>query len=233
MKVTPTQNLLLEVLAARYRLGEHLWTFEARHAHQLEKLADLELVDVLSGVSEGTVRAMLTEKGREEVLSDSYTPPQRHEKEEFAVESRSHAGGPWDRIDTGQHGSSRHGRPYTRAEAEAEVRTAMKNLGWDTVRLVHRVVSDWVTIAPVTTPLAPDFFEGPLGTRTESSHAKPERPVPRLLTVGMLVDRIGHYKTNGRIVVVSDVRRPPILVRWPGLEDEWIEADMLAPHEEL
>lgn len=216
MKVTPTQNLLLEVLAARYRLGENLWTFESRHAHQLEKLADLELVDVLSGVTEGTIRAMLTEKGREEVLSDNYTPPQQQGKEEFAVQSRSRAGGPWDQLDTGLN--SKHSRPYTREEAEEEVRTG-EYLMAGYSRLVHRVVPDW---EPVSPPIL-------------SPRSTPERRFAKtsygdLLTVGMTVDRIDHFKTNGRIVVISTVRRPTVLVRWPGLEDEWIEADMLTPH---
>lgn len=72
---SPTQDLALEVLAARVRLGEEIWTFEARHKRTLEQLANKGLVNVLHGIVQGTVRASLTEAGRAEVLSADYVPP--------------------------------------------------------------------------------------------------------------------------------------------------------------
>lgn len=65
----------MEVLAARYRLGEHLWTFPSRHKKALRSLASKGLVETLSGVTENTVQAILTERGKSSWLSDTYVPP--------------------------------------------------------------------------------------------------------------------------------------------------------------
>lgn len=73
--VTPTQDLILEVLAARHRLGERLWTFDARHKKAIEALADLGLVTHMHGMVEKTVRASLTDEGIKRQVSDNYMPP--------------------------------------------------------------------------------------------------------------------------------------------------------------
>lgn len=73
--MTPTQELLMEVLAARYRCGETLWTFDARHRKQLEKLESIGMVSVMDGMVENTCRASLTEKGKAEWISDRYVSP--------------------------------------------------------------------------------------------------------------------------------------------------------------
>jgi hypothetical protein len=75
MKLTPTQDLLLGVLAARYRCGELLWTFESRHKKTIRELAQLGLVMEASGVTENTVRAALTDAGRAIYLIDTYEIP--------------------------------------------------------------------------------------------------------------------------------------------------------------
>jgi DNA-binding MarR family transcriptional regulator len=75
MKLTPTEDLCLELLAARYRTGEDLWTFDSRHKRALESLQDKGLVNVVHGIVPKTVRASLTEDGKKEGLSDSYVPP--------------------------------------------------------------------------------------------------------------------------------------------------------------
>lgn len=75
-KLTPTQDLLLEVLVARYRLGEHYWTFDSRHKKMLEALASLGLVTVMHGIVEHTVRASLTVAGIKTFASNSeYVSP--------------------------------------------------------------------------------------------------------------------------------------------------------------
>jgi hypothetical protein len=75
-RLPPMQYLILEVLAARWRLGERLWTFPAaRISYHLGQLEQLGLVGWKSGVDQGTVRAWLTEKGRAAALSDTYEPP--------------------------------------------------------------------------------------------------------------------------------------------------------------
>lgn len=72
---TPTESLVMEVLAARHRLGEHLWTFDARQKRAIESLADKGLVNVMHGTVERSVRASLTDKGIGEYLSERYVPP--------------------------------------------------------------------------------------------------------------------------------------------------------------
>lgn len=64
-RLPPTQDLCMEVLAARYRLGEVLWTFDARCVKALDALASRGWVVVMSGNVEHTVRASLTDKGVE------------------------------------------------------------------------------------------------------------------------------------------------------------------------
>lgn len=86
--VTPTQSLLMEQLASRTRLGESLWTFDQRFKKQLEELQSIGLVNVMHGITEKTVRASLTEVGKAEYLSDSYTSPLEAEVEKLRREVR-------------------------------------------------------------------------------------------------------------------------------------------------
>lgn len=73
----PTQYLLLEVLAARHRTGEHLWTFPARPAIRaaVDQLARLGLVGWKGGIEPKTIRAWLTDAGKLEALLDGYESP--------------------------------------------------------------------------------------------------------------------------------------------------------------
>lgn len=73
--VTPTQDLTMEVLTARHRLGESFWTFKSMHEKVLRELEREGLVWVMHGVVEGTLRAGLTDEGKKLYLSASYTPP--------------------------------------------------------------------------------------------------------------------------------------------------------------
>lgn len=74
-KLTPTEDLVLEVLAARHRLGEHLWTFDSCHAKTLRQLVERGYVTTMHGNVENTLRASLTPKGRERELSPGFMPP--------------------------------------------------------------------------------------------------------------------------------------------------------------
>ncbi len=67
--------LILEVLAARFRCGEKLWTFESRLRPALNALEAAGLVTLMSGVTENTIRARLTDKGLAETVSPSYNVP--------------------------------------------------------------------------------------------------------------------------------------------------------------
>ena len=74
-RLPPTQYLMLEVLAARYRLGEHWWTFPDRLKPAARALEQAGLVDIWSGQVENTFRAVFTEAGRAAAVADCYVPP--------------------------------------------------------------------------------------------------------------------------------------------------------------
>lgn len=77
VRLTPTQDLVLEVLIARQRLGHHIWTFEANSpvGRALKELEAKGLVGWKGGVAQGTYLAWLTEKGKALYLPDGYVPP--------------------------------------------------------------------------------------------------------------------------------------------------------------
>lgn len=72
-----TQELIMEVLAARYRLGENLWPFPTKVKRSLDALESLGLIGHKSGVVERTRNAWLTDLGKASVLSPTYTTPGR------------------------------------------------------------------------------------------------------------------------------------------------------------
>jgi hypothetical protein len=71
----PTMYLVMEVLAARHRLGERVWPFPYRLVTALRELRRLGLVELKSGVIARTVVVWLTDLGRASVLADDYPPP--------------------------------------------------------------------------------------------------------------------------------------------------------------
>jgi hypothetical protein len=73
--LTPTEDLAMDVLVARWRLGENIWTFSTAHKRVLEKLQSRGYVNVIHGVIENTIRAGLTELGRDLYLVPDYVPP--------------------------------------------------------------------------------------------------------------------------------------------------------------
>jgi hypothetical protein len=77
--LTPTEDLLVEVLAARHRTGETVWTFATTHARTVRTLADKGLVAWKSGVLENTILAWLTDAGRAYALDEGYAPPASRE----------------------------------------------------------------------------------------------------------------------------------------------------------
>lgn len=74
-RLPPTQYLILEVLAARYRLGEHTWPFPSRLNAAGEALVRLGLIAWASHPEPGTQRAWLTDAGKTAVLSGDYELP--------------------------------------------------------------------------------------------------------------------------------------------------------------
>lgn len=64
--LTPVQYLIMETLAARWRLGERSWPFPNEIKRYAEALsADHGYVSVRSDVAPGTIRIISTVKGRE------------------------------------------------------------------------------------------------------------------------------------------------------------------------
>jgi hypothetical protein len=72
----PTQYLILDVLAARYRMGEQVWTFRSDLRPAIVALAKLGLVNELNGITPKSVRARLTNAGQVAVLLDGYEAPE-------------------------------------------------------------------------------------------------------------------------------------------------------------
>lgn len=69
---TPVEDLILDTLAARFRLGEMAWTFDARLTPTLEALAARGLVDVVGVPVGSAVRARLTVAGRAATMDETY-----------------------------------------------------------------------------------------------------------------------------------------------------------------
>ena len=84
MKLSPCEDLFLEVLAGRWRLGESMWTFESRHKHTADKLATMGLVGWKHGSVDKTIMAWLTVLGIEHATSPTYTSPK------LKLEGRAH-----------------------------------------------------------------------------------------------------------------------------------------------
>ncbi|GGM52651.1 hypothetical protein ACFFX1_55430 [Dactylosporangium sucinum] len=74
-RLPPTQYLILEILAARYRLGEHTWSFPSRLGAAGEALAALGLIVWTSHPAPDARRAWLTDAGKAAMLTGDYQPP--------------------------------------------------------------------------------------------------------------------------------------------------------------
>ncbi|AEL97739.1 helix-turn-helix DNA binding domain protein [Mycobacterium phage IkeLoa] len=89
--LTPTQELVLEVLAARHRLGEQFWTFPNRRAIRKasRELAEAGLVWCDTAPTPGSFRVGLTEQGKLACIDPGYVPPvERTDRE--AIRKRMH-----------------------------------------------------------------------------------------------------------------------------------------------
>lgn len=73
--LTPSENLIMEVLIARARLGEMIWTFDSNVKHHLASLEEKGAVMVLNGIVPKTVRAGLSDEAVMAFLSFDYSPP--------------------------------------------------------------------------------------------------------------------------------------------------------------
>lgn len=83
--LTPAQQLIVEVLSARHRLGETIWPFDSRLKKQLAALEQFGWVYLASGQVENTIRARLTEAAKRKVfLTSTYVSPLEQENIELA-----------------------------------------------------------------------------------------------------------------------------------------------------
>lgn len=73
--ITPTEYLVMEVLAARHRIGEYHWTFPPFLLSALRKLEKRNLIGFQSGVIEKTFVAWMSDLGKRTWLSTSYSAP--------------------------------------------------------------------------------------------------------------------------------------------------------------
>ena len=73
--LTPSEDLVLEVLAARYRLGEVVWTFELRHRSAINRLINRSLVETHDSLIPKTIRVSLTATGKLGIFHKDYTAP--------------------------------------------------------------------------------------------------------------------------------------------------------------
>lgn len=80
-QLPPVQYLILELLAARVRTGEQVWSFPDRLRPQLRKLAEAGLIGWKSSPAPGACHAWFLEPGRTLMLLDDFqTPVTRLEK---------------------------------------------------------------------------------------------------------------------------------------------------------
>lgn len=75
--LTPTEDLILEILVARHRLGEPFWPIKANSTttRAIQRLSDSGLVEYRSGPSAGYTQTSLTDEGRKMYASSTYKAP--------------------------------------------------------------------------------------------------------------------------------------------------------------
>lgn len=76
-KFTPTEDLMLELLIARTRLGHYWWTLASSAASKkaANSLEARGYIGLMHGVVEKTFRAYLTDKAKNEFMKTKYVPP--------------------------------------------------------------------------------------------------------------------------------------------------------------
>lgn len=90
--LTPTAELIMEVLVARWRLGETTWSFPKRLSSQTRWLETIGLVQRTNTDVAEQITLKLTEKARKELLSDAYTPAPKWSDTALWRAGRQHMG---------------------------------------------------------------------------------------------------------------------------------------------
>lgn len=98
--LTPTEDLILELLVARHRLGEVVWPIKANSTttRAIQHLTDMGLVSYTSGPSMGYTLTSLTDEGVALYTQSSYkapNPPPIPVKDGLTQKWCPHCGGSW------------------------------------------------------------------------------------------------------------------------------------------
>lgn len=79
--LTGAEELFVEVLIARHRLGEEVWTFSIRELNVARRLKKKGYIETKAGITQGNFRAWLTDEARKVLVEDiNYIPPILREK---------------------------------------------------------------------------------------------------------------------------------------------------------
>lgn len=70
----PNQYLIMEVCAARYRLGEKSWTFPASLTNAVRSLEIRRMVTWKQGTVPNTIQVTINKSGLKTFLSSEYAP---------------------------------------------------------------------------------------------------------------------------------------------------------------
>lgn len=73
--LTPAENLALEVVAARFRLGHQGWNFDSRHSEALYGLQEKGYIIVQPTDDPRVITAYLTQAGVDAYITPDYIPP--------------------------------------------------------------------------------------------------------------------------------------------------------------
>lgn len=73
--LTEAEELFVELLIARHRLGETMWNFSMRELTVARRLRKKGYIETKAGITEGNFRAWLTDEAKDVLLAFPYVPP--------------------------------------------------------------------------------------------------------------------------------------------------------------
>lgn len=73
--LTAAEELFIELLIARHRLGEEVWNFSMRELNVARRLTKKGYVATKAGITQGNFRAWLTDDAKKVLLAYPYVPP--------------------------------------------------------------------------------------------------------------------------------------------------------------
>ena len=121
-ELTPMQDLIMNHLASRYRLGHTMWPFSTKLRKHIHVLEGFGLVGTKSGVMPKTIEIWLTQFGKDEYLSPTYIAPIMREISATAEAKILNAHGAWCRSQGGKTTDPIESGQYFHAALIAEER---------------------------------------------------------------------------------------------------------------